>query len=140
MQTTLYDNWGNVAFTMTCKAIVLQDDKVWLRKNERDEWELPGGRLSAGEQPEQGVVREISEELGVTLSNTKLLDIYIWEKEFGFSTHIAVATFTGNIIHDSGLKELKGESGKAVFKLFTVDEAMGLSNLPHVYKRSLKKL
>jgi 8-oxo-dGTP pyrophosphatase MutT (NUDIX family) len=35
-----------------------------LRKNERDEWELPGGRMENKEQPEQAVIRELKEELG----------------------------------------------------------------------------
>ncbi|GAB3292811.1 NUDIX domain-containing protein [Epidermidibacterium keratini] len=33
-------------------------------------WELPGGKLSPGESPEQGAVREIAEELGVSIEVT----------------------------------------------------------------------
>ena len=32
-------------------------------ENERDEWELPGGRLEPGEAPETCLVREFAEEL-----------------------------------------------------------------------------
>lgn len=30
---------------ISVKGIVFQDGKVWLRRNERSEWELPGGKL-----------------------------------------------------------------------------------------------
>lgn len=38
---------------ISVKGIVFDDEKVWLRKNERQEWELPGGKLDKGEQPEE---------------------------------------------------------------------------------------
>lgn len=49
---------------ISIKGIVFENGKVWLRKNERDEWELPGGKLEDGEQPKETIIRELKEELG----------------------------------------------------------------------------
>lgn len=94
-RTTLRDEWGNLAVTLSCKAIVRDGDAIWLRKNERGDWELPGGRLDEGEQPEQTIVREIREELGLELVSPQLVDVYIWKKDFGTTTHVGIVTFMG---------------------------------------------
>jgi 8-oxo-dGTP pyrophosphatase MutT (NUDIX family) len=52
---------------------------VLLLKNERDEWELPGGRLEAGETPRQCVVREIEEETGWPVTAGPLLDAWVYK-------------------------------------------------------------
>src|SRR5215470_17439112 len=50
-----------------------------LLKNERAEWELPGGRLEAGESPPVCVVREIREELAIDVAVDALLDSWLYE-------------------------------------------------------------
>ncbi len=63
---------------VSVKGVVLQGDRAVLLFNERDEWELPGGRLEPGEEPEACVVREIAEELGLDASGPVLLDVWLY--------------------------------------------------------------
>ncbi len=52
------------------KAIIVRDGKILLTRDPRtpEYWELPGGRLNIDESPEEGLVRELREELGITVS------------------------------------------------------------------------
>ena len=49
-------------------------------RNHAGQWALPGGRLDAGETPVEGALRELEEEVGLTLPATSvlgLLDDYV---------------------------------------------------------------
>ena len=63
-----------VRFPVSVKAVVIHDNKVVLLKNEREEWELPGGKLELGEDPQMCVVREVEEELGLRVVVSTILD------------------------------------------------------------------
>jgi len=52
---------------------------IVLLKNERGEWELPGGRIEADESSPQCLAREIDEELGLTVRVGAPLDSYLFE-------------------------------------------------------------
>jgi uncharacterized damage-inducible protein DinB len=55
------------------------DGRVVLLKNEREEWELPGGRIEDGETPAGCLAREVEEELGVRVRVGAPLDSYLFE-------------------------------------------------------------
>ncbi|MCP2075934.1 UNVERIFIED_ORG: 8-oxo-dGTP pyrophosphatase MutT (NUDIX family) [Pseudomonas lini] len=64
---------------------------VVLMLNERDEWELPGGRIELGETAAQCLAREIDEELAVAVSVGEPLDSYLFEVIPG--KHVFISTY-----------------------------------------------
>ena len=61
---------------VSAKGVLINSEgRVLLLKNERNMWELPGGRIEQGEQPEQALIREIDEEIGITVSVKQLIDV-----------------------------------------------------------------
>jgi 8-oxo-dGTP pyrophosphatase MutT (NUDIX family) len=77
------DNAGVVTqapdrYPISVKGVVVRDGRVVLLHNERQEWELPGGRLEAGESPAECVAREIAEETGWVVSTGPILDAWMY--------------------------------------------------------------
>ena len=61
---------------VSIKGVVVLSGRVVLLKNDRAEWELPGGRLERGEDPESCLAREIAEELSLEVRVGPLLDCW----------------------------------------------------------------
>ena len=76
---------------ISVKAVVTVRGALPLLRNERDEWELPGGKLEVGERPELCVAREIEEELGITIAVSDC--IYTWVYEIFPNRHVLVVTY-----------------------------------------------
>jgi len=64
---------------VSVKGVLLLEDRVVLLRNERGEWELPGGRMEPGETHRQALVREFREELSVEVEPVDLIDSYEFE-------------------------------------------------------------
>lgn len=67
------------SFRVGCAAVVKRDGKVLLAKRAEGKaypghWELPGGKLEEGEQPEDCARRELEEEAGLKAKSLRLVD------------------------------------------------------------------
>jgi 8-oxo-dGTP diphosphatase len=63
-------------------AILVRDSRILLGKRAGGQllypnvWDLPGGHLEAGESPDQALIRELEEELGIVPTRFAQLDVF----------------------------------------------------------------
>lgn len=66
-------------FPVSIKGVVTVAGRVVLLRNERNEWELPGGKLEPGEDPAECVRREVREELALDVGVEEILDCWLYD-------------------------------------------------------------
>ncbi len=67
------------SYPVSVKGVLIHDRRVLLLLNERNEWDLPGGRPDPGEDPRAALVREVLEETGLSVEVGVLVDEYLFE-------------------------------------------------------------
>lgn len=120
------------AFPVSVKGVLVRDGRVLLLKNERGEWELPGGKLELGEEPSVCVAREITEETGLVVTTGPVLDA--WQYHIREGRDVLIVTYG---CHPEGDQPpiLSHEHEEIGF--FTQAEVASL-NMPLGYKHSIQ--
>ncbi len=118
-------------FPVSVKGVAVQDGKVLLLENERNEWELPGGKLELGEDPADCVVREISEETGWQVTAGPLLDC--WQYHIREGRDVVIVTYGCHVL-STDPPVVSSEHKQA--GLFALDEVPELV-MPDGYRRSI---
>lgn len=89
-------------FPVSIKAVLAIGGRIPLLFNERDEWELPGGRLEAGEQPERALVRELREELNIETRVERILDSWLYR--IAGHSEVMIVTYACTVLDASALR------------------------------------
>jgi len=86
-------------------ALLMKDGLCFIAKRRAGDalanlWEFPGGKLEAGETPQECLRREMQEELQIDVIVGKLFDENIYEYEFGM-IHLSVywVSWTGGTLY-----------------------------------------
>ena len=111
---------------------MIRGGKVILVRNERDEWELPGGKLELSESPKECLAREIGEELQLAVEPEIILDSWIYTIASG--VHVLVLTY-GCSESSQGEAVLSDEHKE--LRWFALAEVDGL-RMPDGYKKSIR--
>jgi 8-oxo-dGTP diphosphatase len=80
-------------------AIIRKDGKIFATQRGygayKDYWEFPGGKIEAGETPEQALIREIKEELATTIR----LERFVMTVEYDYPEfHLSMDCFICSIV------------------------------------------
>ena len=119
-------------FAVSVKGVLLEESRVVLLLNERDEWELPGGRLERGEDPLACLRREFAEELGADIVADGMLDCWLYQVLPG--KEVLIVTYA---VRRLNLREFHVSREHRKFGLFAVGELKDLA-MPEGYRRSIR--
>ncbi|MEV0639577.1 NUDIX domain-containing protein [Streptomyces sp. NPDC050619] len=129
---------------VSVKGVALDaSDRVLLLRNERDEWELPGGRLEIGSpdgeqlpdsSPESALEREIQEETGWEVKAGPLIDGSVWVYQPIPGRRVLIVTYGCTVLTPERPPVVSHEHKQ--LGLFTADDVPEL-NMPDGYKRAI---
>ena len=85
-------------------AIIIKDGKVFATRRGYGEfqgwWEFPGGKMEAGESPQEALKREIHEELDAAVEVKELLETVEWDyPDFHLKMHCFICSLLSESLH-----------------------------------------
>ena len=104
-------------------AVICDGNKVFATQRGygefKDGWEFPGGKIEAGEKPEDALVREIKEELDTEI----IVEKHIHTIEYDYSTfHLSMRCYLCSVLEgELKLKEHAAAQWLAKEELYDVD-------------------
>src|SRR5439155_18204157 len=127
MQLAPTDNLA-YRFPVSIKGVIWRGPEVILLKNDRDEWELPGGKLELDEQPEVCLRREVAEELGLDVEVGAILDSWVYRIAPGVD--VLIVTYGCRADPSAPIQHSDEHKALGLFDRASVDAL----NMPEGYK------
>lgn len=96
-----------------------------------NKWQSVGGGIEFGETPEQAIIREVREEIGVEVSVMRMLPTvlsHVWKNSSGSETHILLIAFECKIV--SGIPAANMDEEIGMIGYFTPEEIRLFDTLP----------
>jgi 8-oxo-dGTP pyrophosphatase MutT (NUDIX family)/GNAT superfamily N-acetyltransferase len=119
-------------FPVSVKAAIVRGGRLLVLRNDRGEYELPGGKLEAGESPERCLVREVAEEVDLEVAVADILDSWVYD----ISAEVRVLIVTYGCVERSA-RDARLSSEHKELAWLALDEVAGAC-MPEGYKRSAR--
>lgn len=122
-----------VKFPVSVKGVIVHNNKVLLLENERNELELPGGKLEPGEEPFECVSREIWEETSLNVETGPLIDCWLYRV---LGKEIVIISYGCILLDAEPVIQISCEHKHGdFFDIHDVDSLL----MPNGYKQSIKR-
>jgi len=109
-------------------AIILENKKGEILFSKRklspkkNFWDLPGGFIEFGEKAEEAIIREVKEELNLSLKKPKILGTYVGLYSYQKINYQPLCLVFFEKISEKEIKQLKPADDVASFKFFAKDK------------------
>ena len=132
---------------VSVKGVLLRNSnpnpEVLLLRNDREEWELPGGRIEGGETPQQCLARELKEETGLLVSVGSCIHhgvLTVGPPHISRAEDVWITSYGCYLQEGAGAPSqvtLSSEHREAAW--IRVNDLPGMGDVPDIYKTSILK-
>lgn len=122
------ENIPNCFYRVSIKALVLDEEgRFLLCREDNGKWELPGGGLDFWENPQEGITREIKEEMGLEVTS-------VADRPSYFFTWLEKWRWKSNVIYKTTLQNLNFTPSDECEEIwfFSTEEALKLDLFSNV--------